>query len=316
MSWDRVERLLGAGTLADLRERTVGIVGLGSGGSFVAVALAMSGVGRFILIDDDVLEPANVVRHAADRRYLGQPKADAVADLIRQRNPDAYIEAIHGKIEDHLEKLNQMDLVVVGVDAEGPKYAINQACLTAGRTAVYAGVYERGEGGDVCVIRPDDGPCYACWAEHLREGLAEPVGPEAELDYGMIGPDGTLAAEPGLWIHVVRVAAAQADVALNALLEDTEAYVEMPGNTVILANRQLEIYEGRVTPPYGAEWVSVPCNPDCLVCHCRHPQPAVQSVSLDDLASLGNVSLEDDSNTSGEPTAVSRLKEEGNSHDD
>jgi len=62
--------------------------------------------------------------------------------------------------------------------------------------------------------------------------------------------------------------------------------------------------------------VSVPCNPDCLVCHCRHPQPAVRSVSLDDLASLGNVSLEDDSNTSGEPTAVSRLKEEGNSHDD
>ena len=315
MSWDRIERLLGEGTLAYLRERTVGIVGLGSGGSFAAVALAMSGVGRFILIDDDVLEAANVVRHAADRRYIGQAKAAAVADLIRQRNPDAFVEAIHGRIENHLDRLADMDLVVVGVDAEGPKYAVNQACLAAGRVAIYAGVYERGEGGDVCVIRPDEGPCYACWAEHLREGLAEPVGPEAELDYGMIGPDGTLAAEPGLWIHVVRVAAAQADLALNALLEDTEAHVEMPGNTVILANRQLEIYEGRSTPPYGAEWVSVPCNPDCLVCGCRQPH-AASDVSLDDLAALGNVSLEDDAAAREAPAPADHSKEKGTTTDE
>jgi len=304
MSWDRIERLLGEGTLAYLQTRTVGVIGLGSGGSFAAVALAMSGVGRFILIDDDTLEPPNVVRHIADRRDLGRPKVDAVADLIRQRNPAAQVEAIHGRIEDHLPRLAEMDLVVVGVDAEGPKYAINQACLTAGRTAVYAGVYERGEGGDVCLIRPDEGPCYACWAEHLREGLAEPVGGDTELDYGMIGPDGTLAAEPGLWIHVVRVAAAQADLALNALLEDTEAHVAMPGNTVILANRQLEIYEGRVTPPYGAEWVTVPCNPDCLVCGCRKPRAAVGAVSLDDLAALGNVSLEEDQAADSVPRAA------------
>ncbi len=318
MSWDRVERLLGQGVLAYLRERTVGVIGLGSGGSFAAVALAMSGVGRFILIDDDVLEPANIVRHAADRRDLGRSKAAAVANLIHQRNPAAAVEAIHGRIEHHLEKLAQMDLVVVGVDAEGPKYAINQACLAAGRTAVYAGVYERGEGGDVCVIRPDEGPCYACWAEHLREGLAEPVGDVAELDYGMIGPDGTLAAEPGLWLHVVRIAATQADLALNALLEDTEAYHEMPGNTVILANRQLEIYEGRITPPYGAEWVTVPCNPDCLVCGCRKPHTTARAVSLDDLAALGGVSFEDDPARAAEDAPRSRssqTNEEENAND-
>ena len=91
---------------------------------------------------------------------------------------------------------------------------INQACIEHQRTVVFAGVYERGEGGDVCIIYPDEGPCYACWAEHLREGLSDSV-PDEELDYGMIGPDGTLAAEPGLWLHVVRIAATQADLALN-----------------------------------------------------------------------------------------------------
>ena len=57
-----------------------------------------------------------------------------------------------------------------------------------------------------------------------------------ELDYGMIGAEGTLEAEPGLWLHVVRIASVQADMALNELLSGTEIYRSMPGNTVILAN--------------------------------------------------------------------------------
>lgn len=291
MNWDRIERLLGTGALAHLNQRTVGIIGLGSGGSFAAVSLAMSGVGRFVLIDDDTLGIENVVRHAADLRDVGRPKVEAVADLIRQRSPAAQVRTIVGRVEDHLDILRELDLVVVGLDSERPKYAINELCLEHGLTAVYGGVYERGEGGDVCVIAADEGPCYACWAEHLREGLAEPPpGSEPELDYGMIGPDGTLAAEPGLWLHVVRIAATQADMALNVLLKGTEIHRDMPGNTVILANTYLEIYEGRMTLPYGAEWITIPRRPECLVCGHRHRESDQDSgdVSLDDLVKLGH----------------------------
>lgn len=295
MSWDRVEQLWGKDILTYLQTRTAGLIGLGSGGSFVAVSLAMSGVGKFILIDNDTLESANVVRHAADRRYVGKPKVEAVAELIKQRNPAAEVKTIVGRIEDHLDLLPHMDVVVAGVDKEAPKYVINQACIQHHRTAVFAGVYERGEGGDVCIIYPDEGPCYACWAERLREGLSD-VAPEAELDYGMIGPDGTLAAEPGLWLHVVRIAATQADFALNHLLEDTEVYRKLPTNTVVIANTYLEIYEGQRALPYTAEWVNVPRNSECLVCSHLH-RPASEketSVSLDELVSLGHVTLEQD----------------------
>lgn len=297
--WDRVARLFGADVLAYLGTRTAGIVGLGSGGSFVAVSLAMSGVGRFILVDDDALEAANTVRHVADLRDVGRPKVDVVADLIRQRNPAAEVRAVAGCIEDHLDLLAEMDIVVAGVDREQPKFAINQACIEHGRTAVYAGVYERGEGGDVCIIYPDEGPCYACWAERLREGLSHPAD-EAELDYGMIGPDGTLAAEPGLWLHVVRVAAIQADLALNHLLVDTPVHRALPANTIIQANTHLEIYEGKVALPHTAEWVSVPRNPQCLVCSSQQRLSTAEraALSLDDLINMGNVTLEADDNTS------------------
>ena len=297
MNWDRIERLLGEDVLAFLRTRTVGIVGLGSGGSFVAVSLAMSGIGNFILIDSDKLEETNVMRHAADLRYLGQPKVEAVADLIKQRNPHANVKTVVGRIEDHLDIMPQMDVVVAGVDKEGPKYTINEACIKYQKTAIYAGVYERGEGGDVCVIYHDEGPCYACWAEHLREGLSDPT-PDGieELDYGMIGPDGTLAAEPGLWLHVVRIAATQSDLTLNWLLEDTAAHRQMPSNTLVMANTHLEIYEGKTSLPYTAEWVNVPRNPECLVCGHLHraAEAKAEKLSLEELAGLGHVAFEDD----------------------
>ena len=56
MSWDRVERLIGTDNLQRLANARVVIAGLGSGGGFVAMTLAMSGVGNFTLVDDDPLD--------------------------------------------------------------------------------------------------------------------------------------------------------------------------------------------------------------------------------------------------------------------
>jgi hypothetical protein len=189
-----------------------------------------------------------------------------VADGIRQRNPAAEVETRIGRFENHIDALDGLDALVVAVDGELAKYAINEACLPRGLRAVYAGVYARGEGGDVCVIRPYDGPCYACWAESLRGEVLVTRDEDDELDYGMIGENGTLEAEPGLWLHVVRVAAAQADMTLALLLEGTSAARTYPGNSVIMANTALEIIEGEISPPYTAVWATIPRDPACLVC--------------------------------------------------
>jgi molybdopterin/thiamine biosynthesis adenylyltransferase len=296
--WDRVERLLGTDTLAQLRQKKVGIVGLGSGGGFVAQSLAMSGVGSFVLVDDDAVEAHNVVRHVADLTQVGRPKVDVLADLIRARNPQAAIVTHQGRIEQHLAALDGLDVLVVGVDGEGPKYVLNQACLERNLVAIYAGVYERGEGGDVVIIRPYDGPCYACWAGELREGLVLHHASAGEtLDYGMIGPEGTLEAEPGLWLHVVRVAATQADMTLNVLLQGTSAHKTLPANTVILANTALEIIAGQINQPYTAEWVNIARDPQCLVCgdkvYNQLEQAEEPPLSLDDLMQHSGLELEE-----------------------
>lgn len=297
--WDRVERLLGAETLTYLKTRKVAVIGLGSGGGFVAMGLAMSGVSDFVLIDDDVIEAHNVVRHVASHHDIGKPKVEVVAELIHKQNLEARVQPIKGRIENHLTVLDGVHLVICAVDGEGTKFLINDICLKKNLPVIYAGVYERGEGGDVTVIKPYDGPCYACWASTLREGHMTPS-PDGsgELDYGLINEAGTLDAEPGLWLHVVRVAATQADMALNTLIEGQPAHRHLPGNTVILANGELEIFEGHRTPPYSAEWVTIQRNPDCLVCSGKYLESAVETLSLDSFAS-DMISFEDEDDLAG-----------------
>jgi hypothetical protein len=113
----------------------------------------------------------------------------------------------------------------------------------------------------------------------------------------MIDEDGTLEAEPGLWLDVVRVAAAQADMALSVLLRGTEAAKPFPANTVIVANTLLEIVDGQHTPPFSAVWVNIERDPACLVCgdavradRLDQAQPA--SESLEELMKNAGLRLE------------------------
>ena len=285
MNWSRVEGRIGAANLRHLRQSRVGVVGLGSGGGFVALNLAMSGVGHFTLIDDDVLESGNVVRHVCDLRAVGQPKATAVAELIRQRNPEAQIEQHIARIQERHEALDALDLLIVGVDGERTKFDVNAACLERGLVAVYAGVYERGEGGDVVVIRPQQGPCYACWAAQLREDMAE-LSSGPALDYGLSVEEQTLRAEPGLWLDVVHVAAAQSYFALTELLHGVNNNGDLRANTLVIANRDMEIFEGVNTPAQGVVWVEIERNPECLVCGeaLRESEDREMPVSFEELS--------------------------------
>jgi molybdopterin/thiamine biosynthesis adenylyltransferase/ubiquitin-protein ligase len=65
--------------LANVR---IGIVGLGSMGSKIAVSLARSGIRRFLLVDDDYLTPGNMVRHELSWAYVGTHKARAARDAL------------------------------------------------------------------------------------------------------------------------------------------------------------------------------------------------------------------------------------------
>lgn len=76
---------------AELKKCRLGIVGLGSIGSKVAVSLARSGVRRFLLVDDDLFLPENICRNELSWVGVGIHKAEAVREALSLVAPDLEI---------------------------------------------------------------------------------------------------------------------------------------------------------------------------------------------------------------------------------
>ena len=258
---ERWSRLEGVVDVDAVRAKNALVVGLGSGGSTVALELAKAGVGGLVLVDPDHIEESNLIRHECDDRYYGWNKSEAVADLIGHRNPEARVGVVAQdafKMGRRLEDLAaEADLVAVCTDAEPPKHLLNRLCTMYGTPAVYAGVYERGTGGEVlhCAGGPKD-PCYACVTSVLKESA--PSGPEHELDYGMIGPDGTIHGAPGLGLDVRFIALLHAKVCLMALTGQGP-----PGNVVLFGTAPVE---GLFPRAFASAVLTVARQDDCLVC--------------------------------------------------
>ena len=91
--FSRSQLLLGESNMKKLYEARVAIFGIGGVGGYVAEALARTGVGSFVLIDDDKVCLTNINRQIiATRKTVGQYKTDVLRDRILDINPDAEIE--------------------------------------------------------------------------------------------------------------------------------------------------------------------------------------------------------------------------------
>lgn len=91
--FSRTQLLLGQENMNRLSEAKVAIFGIGGVGGYVAEALARSGVGSFVLVDDDKVCLTNINRQIiATRKTVGQYKADVMKERILDINPKAEVE--------------------------------------------------------------------------------------------------------------------------------------------------------------------------------------------------------------------------------
>lgn len=121
----RIELLLGSEKVARLSNSYVAIVGIGAVGGFALEALVRSGVGRFCLVDFDVIEQSNINRQLlALGSTVGRPKVEVAAERVSDINPSCRIEA--RKIFAHTESFDSIfeqkpDIVIDAIDSFNPK---------------------------------------------------------------------------------------------------------------------------------------------------------------------------------------------------
>ena len=91
--FSRTQLLLGQESMDLLADATVAVFGIGGVGGYTVEALARSGVGHFVLVDDDKVCLTNINRQIiATRSSVGKYKVDVMKERILDINPKAEVE--------------------------------------------------------------------------------------------------------------------------------------------------------------------------------------------------------------------------------
>jgi adenylyltransferase/sulfurtransferase len=155
------ERLLGASAL---------IVGLGGLGSPVSMYLAACGVGHLLLNDFDQVELSNLQRQIVHGHAdLKRPKVESARDRLLAINPDVRLTLIPERLgaEALVERAASVDVVVDASDNFETRFAVNAACVRAGKPLVSAAAIRFD--AQVTVFVPGEG-CYRCLYDESAAG--------------------------------------------------------------------------------------------------------------------------------------------------
>lgn len=203
----RLERqsFLGSDSDRILAESTVGVVGLGGGGSHVVQQLNHVGVGGMVLADPDRVEDTNTNRLiSATLKDVEEHafKTDIAARMVRGLQPDCRLTLIADSWNTALDELRDCDVVVGAVDSFKIRDELERFCRANMIPYVDVGMdvhaLPGGEfliAGQVVLSLPD-GPCLHCCGVLTEDRLRE----EAQR-YGQAGsrpqvvwPNGVLAS--------------------------------------------------------------------------------------------------------------------------
>jgi len=119
----------GRGDQAALAGKKIVLVGCGTIGGYLAHLLVRGGAGsqagELILVDPDIVMPANIARHILGIEFLFRPKVEALSEHLLRDMPLTEIKSIQSVIQD-IDLLKQTDLVIDATGDESLSMYLNE----------------------------------------------------------------------------------------------------------------------------------------------------------------------------------------------
>jgi molybdopterin/thiamine biosynthesis adenylyltransferase len=145
----------------------IAIVGLGGLGCPLVQYLSASGIGSFVLIDDDIVEETNLGRQIIYRHSdIDDAKIDIAEKYIKSVNDRVHIEKFFKRLTEQnaADVLQNTDLIIDASDNFNTRFVINNYCHQNNKILVsgsaikmqgYLSVYKSGVDSTK--------PCFACF---------------------------------------------------------------------------------------------------------------------------------------------------------
>ncbi|WP_420011291.1 HesA/MoeB/ThiF family protein [Tateyamaria sp.] len=169
-----------------LKEARVLVVGAGGLGAPALQYLAAAGVGTIGVIDDDIVENANLQRQVIHRDGdISTPKVFSAQAAMEAQNPFVTVRPYHQRLTAGIAHrlFADYDLVLDGTDNFDTRYLVNDAAVARGIPLI-SGALTQWE-GQISVFDPANGaPCYRCL---FPKAPAPELAPNC-AEAGVIGP--------------------------------------------------------------------------------------------------------------------------------
>ncbi len=128
-----------------LKKSRVLVIGSGGLGSPLLLYLAAAGVGHIGIVDFDTVDDSNLHRQVLfGVAEVGKPKVEAAKERLEGINPYIEIEIYNTQFtsKNAMELVKEYDVIADGTDNFPTRYLVNDACVLAGKTNVYASIFQ------------------------------------------------------------------------------------------------------------------------------------------------------------------------------
>jgi molybdopterin/thiamine biosynthesis adenylyltransferase len=163
------DRLAGVLDTRLLSSSTVVVVGTGRMGSRIAWHLARSGVALFLFVDPDVFQDHNVPGHVLDARYVGWPKAPALARAFMSELPWVHAQSVTHRVSNNttnaqlIALVRDATLVVVATDDLSAQFRVGRVTSALDIPTIFPGLFQE-HGGEVFLALGRPLPCFECYS--------------------------------------------------------------------------------------------------------------------------------------------------------
>jgi len=183
--YERQISIFGEEGQTKLKEAKVFIAGAGGLGSSISIYLAVAGVGKLRIVDNDIVALENLNRQILHwDNDIDRKKLESAAEKLKKMNPAVEVEVISETIDTGSagELVADCDVIVDGMDNFAARYALNKTALLREIPFFHGAVH--GFYGQATTIIPGKTACLRCI---FPEAPSPTVPPVVGVTPGVIG---------------------------------------------------------------------------------------------------------------------------------
>ncbi len=256
-----------------VKNKEITVIGCGAIGSEIADVMGKGGVGRIILIDNQLIHAHNSVRHLASIHYTNQCKVNAVAKILLDHNPylnvtPRFCDVLTNDLNDFF---SSESIGISSIADDNTEGYLNEQAVLQNRKMFYVRALRGGKAARIFRVIPGIDACFNCLTLYRMERHPEFIDIPEDRDLPTIRNECNNPIRP----------ASAADLKLISSLAGRIVYDYLQCSQTELINHWVwstDCFEDiNVNPsmPFKLEARYLAPHPQCPYCQKSHPLEVV-----------------------------------------